>query len=149
MDKSTIDEMDLYYQTLEERPDIGWFLQGHLVVEHLLRRRLIEKGTDETKIQKMGFFSITSKCFEGKIINKKQKEALLFINRIRNKYAHELTYKPSLSEWIDLWKTCQIGFSDQTDGIEQGLEELNSVEKLEDADRFHLNELFVQICHDI
>ncbi|MGE6453289.1 hypothetical protein ACQKC5_12925 [Shewanella baltica] len=36
-----------------------------------------------------------------------------------------------------------------TDGIEQGLAELESVEKLEDAERFHLNELFVQICHDL
>jgi len=36
-----------------------------------------------------------------------------------------------------------------TDGIEQGLEELRSINKLEDANKFHLNELFVQICHDI
>ncbi|QGX40160.1 hypothetical protein E2H98_10955 [Permianibacter aggregans] len=53
------------------------------------------------------------------------------------------------NQQLDIWRSAKAAFCDMTDGIEQGLAELESVEKLEDADRFHLNELFVQICHDL
>lgn len=150
MDHSIEEEMDVYYRTLEERADIGWFLQGHLVVEYMLKKRLREGGfmTDH-EMDRSGFYTIASKSLEHQIINSDQKEVLLAINGIRNSYAHELDYSPQLSEWIHLWEKAKAAFNDITDGIEQGLSELKTVEKIEDAERLHVNELFVQICHDI
>ncbi len=147
---TSFDEMEVYYRTLEERPDIGWFLQGHIVVEYMLRKRLIEKtGSTSKRLGKSGFYKVLLEAEKHGIVNHDQKSVLEKINSIRNQYAHELDYLPQLSEWLDIWRGAKAAFCDMTDGIEQGLAELESVEKLEDADRFHLNELFVQICHDL
>lgn len=144
------DEMEVYYRTLEERPDIGWFLQGHIVVEYMLRKRLVDiTGSASKKLEKSGFYKVLLEAEKHGVININQKNVLEKINGIRNRYAHELDYMPQLSEWLDIWRSAKAAFCDMTDGIEQGLAELESVEKLEDADRFHLNELFVQICHDL
>ncbi|MCS6235820.1 hypothetical protein [Shewanella baltica] len=144
------DEMDLYYRTLEDRPDIGWFLQGHIVVEYMLRKRLVDiTGSTSKKLEKSGFYKVLLEAEKYGVVNKDQKVVLEKINSIRNRYAHELDYLPQLSEWLDIWRSAKAAFCDMTDGIEQGLAELESVEKLEDAERFHLNELFVQICHDL
>lgn len=144
------DEMEVYYRTLEDRPDIGWFLQGHIVVEYMLRKRLVEiTGSTLKKLEKSGFYLVLLEAEKNGVVNKDQKSVLEKINSIRNRYAHELDYRPQLSEWLDIWRSAKEAFSDMTDGIEQGLAELESVEKLEDADKYHLNELFVQICHDL
>lgn len=147
---STYDEMEIYYRTLEDRPDIGWFLQGHIVVEYMLRKRLHDVKGEASKIfDKSGFHKVLLEAERHGVVNKDQKVVLEKINKVRNRYAHELDYIPELQEWLDIWRSAKGAFSDMTDGINQGLEELESVEKLEDADRFHLNELFVQICHDL
>lgn len=145
-----VEEMDIYYETLNERPDLGWFLQGHMVVEFMLRKRLSERNPELAhQLRKASFFSILKAALNNDIVSQIAYDVLSQINSIRNKYAHELSYRPTLEEWIDLWSSAQNAFSDMTDGIEQGLAELESVQRLEDADRFSLNELFVQICHDI
>ncbi|MBU1219429.1 hypothetical protein KKF34_15990 [Myxococcota bacterium] len=144
------EEMDVYYRTLEDRPDIGWFLQGHIVVEYMLRKRISDvNGVFPRKLDKGGFYRILLEAEKLGVVNKKQKLVLDKINSMRNKYAHKLNYVPTLSEWLDIWRSAKDAFTDMTDGIEQGHQELESIEKLEDADRFHLNELFVQICHDL
>ena len=146
----SVEEMDIYYETLNDRLDLGWFLQGHLVLEYMLRKRLSERNPElSNRLQKASFFSILQAAYNNGIVSQGACGVLDQINKIRNKVAHELNYRPSLEEWISLWESAQKSFSDMTDGIEQGLTELKSVQKLEDADRFHLNELFVQICHDI
>ncbi|MCE4937549.1 hypothetical protein [Aliivibrio fischeri] len=145
-----IEEMDIYYETLNERPDIGWFLQGRMVIEYMLRKRLELKNKELAyKLRNSSFFSILQASYNNGIIDSKSRNVLDSINKIRNQYAHELTYRPTLLEFISLWEEALCAFSDMTDGIEQGLSELKSITKLEDADRFHLNELFVQICHDL
>ena len=145
-----VEEMDIYYETLNERPDLGWFLQGHMVVEFMLRKRLSERNPELAhQLRKASFFSVLKAALNNDIVSQSAYDVLSQINIIRNKYAHELSYRPTLEEWIDLWSSAQNAFSDMTDGIEQGLAELESVQRLEDADRFSLNELFVQICHDI
>lgn len=145
-----MEDMDLYYRTLEDRPDIGWFLQGHLVIEHLLKKRLLQHGhSTQRQLKKAGFYNVVHKCSDHGLISDAQMSVLLLVNDKRNNYAHELEYRPSLEEWIELWEKAQAAFCDMTDGIEQGLAELRSIDTLDSADRFHLNELFVQICHDL
>ena len=143
-------EMELYYRTLEERSDIGWFLQRHIVIEYMLRKRLVDvAGSTSKKLEKSGFYKVLLEAEKHCIVNKDQKITLEKINSIRNRYAHELDYLPTLSDWLNIWRSAKAAFSDMTDGIEQGLAELESVDRLENADRYHLNELFVQICHDL
>lgn len=142
--------MNIYYETLNERPDIDWFLQGHVVIEYMLWKRLeVSNPSLGYELRKSSFHRILNAAYINGIIHLKSKEVIEQINKIRNKYAHELTFRPTLADWFHLWESAQAAFSDMTDGIEQGLEELRSINKLEDADKFHLNELFVQICHDI
>lgn len=101
------------------------------------------------QLRKASFFSILNAAHNNGIVSQSTYEVLSQINSIRNKYAHELSYRPTLAEWISLWASAKNAFSNMTDGIKQGLAELKSVQRLEDVDRFSLNELFIQICHDI
>ncbi len=148
--ENSLEDMDIYYETLNEHPDLGWFLQGHMVIEFILRKRLDERNVELAhKLRKSSFYSVLRASYNNGILDSTSHDVLEEINNIRNKYAHELNYRPNKAEWISLWESAQRVFSDMTDGISQGLEELRSVDNCEDADRFHLNELFVQICHDI
>lgn len=149
-DEEQMKEIDIYYATLEDRPDIGWFLQGHLVIEYLLKKRLVQYGyCTEKGLEKHGFYTLVNKCADHGLIDVNQKSVLLIINNKRNSYAHDLGYRPTREEWIELWRAAMSAFSDMTDGLEQGLAELQSVSSLEDVDCFYLNEFFVQICHDL
>lgn len=33
--------VELYFKTVEDRPYLGWFLQGHLVIEFFLQKIII------------------------------------------------------------------------------------------------------------
>lgn len=71
------DEMDLYYRTLEDRPDIGWFLQGHIVVEYMLRKRLVDiTGSTSKKLEKSGFYKVLLEAEKYGVVNKDQKVVL-------------------------------------------------------------------------
>lgn len=71
------DEMDLYYRTLEDRPDIGWFLQGHIVVEYMSRKRLVDiTGSTSKKLEKSGFYKVLLEAEKYGVVNKDQKVVL-------------------------------------------------------------------------
>lgn len=83
------------------------------------------------------------------LIDKAQKDVLLRINSIRNKLAHNITFKPQLDDLRSLWTEAAGAFSDLTDGISQGIESLSKAAALDDLDGWEFPELFVQICYDL
>ena len=76
------DDMSIYYETLNERPDIGWFLQGHIVIEYMLRKRLIEINPKySTTLAKSGFYRVLQKAHEEKIVDDARKDVLAVCRR--------------------------------------------------------------------
>lgn len=82
-------------------------------------------------------------------ISDKQREALVAINKMRNKFAHEITYEPSVEDLKLIFKKASVAFEDMTDGISQGLEELQSAKSVTDLEDWVISELFIQICYDL
>lgn len=83
------------------------------------------------------------------LINDYQTDVLLEINKVRNKFAHDLTFKPTVDEMKQLFLIAKQNFSDMTDGLEQGLEELENKTEIEECETYIFSELFIQIAYDL
>lgn len=142
--------VDLYFRTVQNNHFLGWFLQGHLVIEYILRKILIAYDFKlERLVNSLNHAKIVSTVYELQLINEEQKIVLVEINKIRNKFAHRVDYMPSIGECLNLWRKAQSAFTDLTDGIAQGLENLESIQELRHAEDYAVKELFVQISYDL
>lgn len=141
---------DLYQHTVEGNDILGAFLPGHLAIEFLLRKLLVQY---DAKLEGLGdqlsHARLIQLCFELDLIDKPQKDVLLSINAMRNKLAHQITYVPAIDELRALWSNAGKAFSDLTDGISQGRESLEKAKTACDLEGWEFPELFVQITYDL
>lgn len=141
---------DLYFRMVGDRPFIGALLTGHLAVEFLLKkivRRYDEKL--EQHVDTLRHKDLIALNRQIGTINKEQYEVLVSINALRNKIAHQISYEPTLSELLRLWRQASQAFSDLTDGISQGIEAIETATKLGELEEWVFTELFVQISYDL
>ena len=82
-------------------------------------------------------------------LDAKQRDVLTQLNRIRNRFAHQITYEPSVDEMKMIYQAALAAFSDLTDGISQGLEALDACSGVRDLEGYAIPELFIQICYDL
>ena len=82
-------------------------------------------------------------------ITEEQKDVLLLINQMRNKFAHQLSYLPTIVELKTIYLLSANAFCDLTGGIEQGLEALRYLKNIDEFEQWNMTELFVQICYDL
>lgn len=141
---------ELYERAVSDRPWLGTFLSGHLAVEFMLRKLI---GQYDAKLITFADELRHKQLIDlnGQIgtISPAQKDVLNAINQMRNKLAHEITFNPSIGEMMALWSKAAEAFTDLTDGISQGLEEMGSKGNLDSVDTWAISELFVQICYDL
>ncbi|MBO6866576.1 MAG: hypothetical protein JJ877_05990 [Thalassococcus sp.] len=141
---------DLYQHTVGGNDLLSSFLPGHLAIEFLLRKLLVQY---DAKLERLGdqltHARLVQLCFDLDLIDSPQRDVLLTINAMRNKLAHNITYAPSLDELRALWSSAAKAFSDLTDGISQGIESLAEAETISDLDGWEFAELFVQITYDL
>lgn len=141
---------DLYEHALGDRPWLGAFLSGHLAVEFMLRKLI---GQYDVKLASFADDLRHRQLIDlnGQIgtISPAQKEVLIAINQMRNKLAHQIMYNPSIDDMTALWTQAANAFTDLTDGISQGLAEMNIEGNLNGLDAWVFSELFVQICYDL
>ncbi|MGY8872838.1 MAG: hypothetical protein ACKVJE_20610, partial [Pseudomonadales bacterium] len=74
------------------------------------------------------------------------------INKMRNKFAHELGYKPNKGELLNLVSKCKTSFNDMTDGLEQLHGALTDSDSLLEAQKKYgvgLADLFIQVVYDL
>jgi hypothetical protein len=141
---------ELYQHALGDRPWLGAFLSGHLAVEFMLRKLIslydvkLTAFADELRHKQLIDLN-------GQIgtISAAQKDVLIAINQMRNKLAHQITFDPSIDEMMALWTQAANAFTDLTDGISQGLAEMEIEGNLNSLDAWVFSELFVQICYDL
>lgn len=141
---------DLYHRTVEERPILAVFLSGHLAIEYLLRKLItiydpaLGRIADELSHAKLLALNADVGTITGK-----QRDVLMRINKIRNRFAHEILYEPTVDELRELFDLAAASFTDLTDGISQGVEELATCTDAGSLENYVIQELFIQICYDL
>lgn len=141
---------ELYTHALGDRHWIGPFLSGHLMVEFMLRKLVAQY--DERLLllaEKMRHAELIELNGQLGTVTEAQKNVLLEINTMRNKLAHQITYDPALNDMKAIWRAASAAFSDLTDGIGQGLTEMDTEGKLSALDSWVFSELFIQIAYDL
>ncbi|MGR6466373.1 hypothetical protein [Rhizobium sp. PAMB 3182] len=141
---------ELYERAVSDRPWLGAFLSGHLAVEFMLRKLISRYDAKLTTLaDELRHKQLIDLNGQIGTISPEQKEVLNAINQMRNKLAHQFTFSPSIGEMMALWGQAAEAFTDMTDGISQGLEEMGSEGNLDSIDSWVISELFVQICYDL
>ena len=141
---------DLYTKMMGGRPMLGPFLAGHLAVEYMLRRIIVIYNPALANLaDDLNHARLISLNVDIGAINSAQRDVLVAINRMRNKLSHQISYEPTLAELRALFVNAASAFSDMTDGIEQGIGEIDAAAQLSDLEEYVISELFAQICYDL
>ena len=129
---------------------LSGFIKGHLVVEFLLIK-IIEIGQPKLLdlAEGLNHYRLIQLVYGLGHISEAQKDTLLLINQMRNKFAHQLTFTPTIQEVEQVLLKASESFSDLTDGISQGLDEIKGKQTMNDCDEWVFPELFVQISYDL
>ncbi|WP_026473098.1 hypothetical protein [Alkaliflexus imshenetskii] len=141
---------DLYEKTVSEDNLLSSFITGHLVIEFLLTK-IIE--ITEPKLidfaEGLNHYKLIQLTYGLNHIDENQREVLFLINKMRNKFAHHLTFEPSISDLKEILTKASSAFSDMTDGLEQGLGEIKNKTTIRDCEDWVIPEMFVQISYDL
>jgi len=141
---------DLYQKTVGDRPILSAFLSGHLAIEYLLRKLIAIYDPALARLaDDMNHARLIALNAELGTISEKQREVLVRINKTRNKFAHEIIYEPTVGELAEIFSLAADAFTDFTDGISQGIEELANCSDLYQLEDYVVPELFVQISYDL
>lgn len=141
---------DLYQHALTDRQWLGPFLSGHLMVEFMLRRLIGQYNLKLAPLaDNMKHLELIELNAQIGTITDDHKGVLVVINKMRNRLAHQITYDPSIEEMKALWRDAASAFSDLTDGISQGLQEMEVEGNLRTLDSWVFSELFIQIAYDL
>ena len=135
---------------LEPNPLISTYILGHLQVEFLLHKIIEIIHPDLANFaNSISHYKIIELAHGLGLIDKNHKDALVEINKLRNKLAHNITFVPSVKDFIRIFKLAQKAFTDMTDGISQGLDELNNIDEITEDFDFHISDMFSQIIYDL
>ncbi|UMO88878.1 hypothetical protein HP572_04770 [Pectobacterium sp. PL64] len=151
------DNMNEYEEFLFYRIDdsdlLTGFVIGHLVVEHLLEKIILSYDIKLKKYflslnhsRKIAFINSLE------LIPDEVAGCLQNINKMRNKFAHQLGYKPNKGELLHLIAQCINSFHDMTDGLEQlhdALEKSDNLLETKEKYGVGLADLFIQVAYDL
>ena len=140
----------LFEEAFNAETCVGPFIGGHLIIEFLLRKLIqIYDPALSRLADDLNHARLIQLNYDLGTIDDSQKETLVLINKTRNKFAHQITYEPTIEELKALFKSASLSFSDLSDGISQGLEVLEEAKSVNDLDEWVIPELFVQISYDL
>ncbi len=141
---------ELYEATVSGDSLISGFIQGHLVVEFLLIK-IIEISQPKLLelAEGLNHLRLIQLTYGLGHITKGQTDTLISINQMRNKFAHHLTYEPPIEDVKQIFIKASKSFHDMTDGIMQGIEELEDKTNINECEEWVIPELFVQISYDL
>ncbi|MBK8903426.1 MAG: hypothetical protein IPM53_19745 [Anaerolineaceae bacterium] len=129
---------------------ISAYILGHLQIEFLLLK-IVEAHSPSLRdfSHKLTHYKLVELVYGLQLITPKQKAALLEINKFRNKFAHDILFEPSVADFVKLFSSAQNAFSDMTDGISQGLSELEELTVINENFEFTLSDMFSQVLYDL
>jgi hypothetical protein len=144
---------DFLFYRIDDSDLLTGFVVGHLVIEHLLEEIVMSY---DSKL-KEHFLSLTHsrkitliKSLD--LVPDDVATCLQSINKMRNKFAHQLGYSPNKGELLNLISKCKASFEDMTDGLDQLHGALTDSDSLLEAQEKHgvgLADLFTQVVYDL
>lgn len=149
-DDQISDFTSLYEHAVGAESMISWVISGHLVIEFLLRKLIQISDPRLARLSdEMNHHRLILLNHDLGTLSDLQKETLLKINSLRNRFAHQISYRPTIVELKELYQMASKAFSDLTDGIAQGRQELDSATDPSQLEDWVIKELFVQISYDL
>ncbi|TBX65198.1 hypothetical protein EZL74_12460 [Flavobacterium silvisoli] len=141
---------ELYETTVSGDYLLSSFMTGHLVIEFLLVK-IIELSQPKLIdfAEGLNHYKLIELVYGLNHIDERQKEVLILINKMRNKFAHHLTFEPSINELQEILLKASKAFNDMTDGLEQGLGEIKDKKSIRECEEWVIPEMFVQISYDL
>lgn len=141
---------DLYEENIGDNPLLSSFIKGHLTVEFLLKK-IIEFARPKllSFAEGLNHSRLIELNYGLEYISEGQRETLVLINKLRNKFAHQITFNPSIDELKLIFTKASGSFVDLTDGITQGLDEMKDKSSISDCEEWVIPELFIQISYDL
>lgn len=141
---------ELYEHTVSGESLLSDFIKGHLVIEFLMIK-IIEKSNPQLLLfaEGLNHYKLIQLIHGLNLITDDQQEVLMLINKMRNKFAHQLTFEPPLNDLKIIFEKAAIAFSDMTDGLEQGLGEIKGKSTIKECEDWVIPEMFVQISYDL
>lgn len=104
---------DLYHKAVAPDEMLSPFINGHLVLEFMLRKLVsIYDPALTPHADSLNHYRLIKLNNEIGTISDLQRDVLLKINQIRNKFAHDLIVRPSTGELRALFRDAQAAFSD-------------------------------------
>lgn len=83
------------------------------------------------------------------ILSTERTETLVLVNSLRNRFAHQIRYRLELDEISKLFASGARGFTDYSDEIKEGLEEIAKVRNAFELGEYFLSRLFLAIVYDL
>lgn len=150
MSKSITTFEQLFNSSVDPDGIISSFISGHLMVEFMLVK-VIEINFPKLLnfAEDLNHFRLVKLANGLEIITDAQADVLLKINKVRNNFAHNVSYRPSVNEMKQLFTIAKQNFSDMTDGLEQGISELEGKTIIEECEHHIFSDLFIQIAYDL
>lgn len=142
---------DVYVKAiLTDDTFISDFIKGHLMLEFLMLKCVEIILPNKIKYaEELTHKKLIDFIYNKKIISVEMKNTLIAINQMRNKLAHQITYKPSFDEYKNLLVLAEKASDDLTDGIWQSLDEMKGKTNLSECEDYIFIELFVQLSYDL
>lgn len=129
---------------------IAHYISGHLMIEFLLVKCIELKTPSLTNfVESLNHRKLIELAHGLNLINQNMKEVLISINSMRNKLAHNISYRPSITEYKNLIQLAKNTFHDMTDGLEQTLGEIEGKKDISECEEFIFIEPFIQISYNL
>ena len=129
------------------------FVIGHLVVEHLIEEVMLNYDSKlKNHFQSLTHSRKISLINSLGLVPDGVASCLQSINKMRNRFAHQLGYEPNKGELLNLIFKCKNNFNDLTDGLEQlhgALSETDSLVEAQEKYGVGLADLFIQVVYDL
>jgi hypothetical protein len=129
---------------------LSTYLRGHLMIEFLYVKILQIKPTKYSiNIKSMQHSKLINALANLGYIDFSEKEVLLKMNKIRNKFSHSLNYFPSTIEMKSLFTHTQSIFPEFFDGFSRGLTKLEEIEEIELSEIEILIDFFMEVLYNM
>ncbi len=150
MNKTIKSFEDLYLAAVDPSSFISQFLLGHLMIEFLLVKLIEINHPKLLKFaEKLNHFRLIELNIGMNHITKGQGDVLYEINKYRNKIAHNIGFSMTVDELRTLFVLAKENFVDLTDGLQQGIDELEDKSSIDECEVYIFSELFTQIAYDL
>ena len=148
---NTIETFEELTEKILVRGDLlSTYLRGHLMTEFICKKILRVKPNKYLKhIEKMGYYELTKALYELQYINDEEKKVLLEINKIRNSFAHDLTFFPTVVDLRILFQNAHNTFLEFFDGFSRSLKKLDEIEQISSSEIEILIDFFMEILYNL